>query len=81
MQVLSRGTLVYRGVLYSPGAGILRKIIYIAEYNHIVLFSNSVRFAQVFSYYLDDLSLFAQFKNSYPQNEITPCADIYFDRT
>ena len=45
MQVLSRGTLVNRGVLYSPGAGILKKVIYIEEYNHIVLFSNSVRFA------------------------------------
>ncbi|KAL4495984.1 hypothetical protein ABPG73_011052 [Tetrahymena malaccensis] len=76
--VMSRGSLVQRAVISSPGGGNIQQLMFLPNQNHILFFTTQMRYGQIFVYSLSSLLQVTSIKNTYTQNPISlTCAMIY----
>ncbi|KAL4495474.1 hypothetical protein ABPG72_020215 [Tetrahymena utriculariae] len=78
--VLDRSSLTNLGTLQGSGGGQILSVFYLEDYNHILVYTNIIRFAQVFVFSLDNLIQITSIKNQYTQNSVTIVADQLFDK-
>ncbi|KAL4449677.1 hypothetical protein ABPG74_007500 [Tetrahymena malaccensis] len=78
--VLDRSSLQNLGTLQGSGGGQILNVSYLEDYNHILVYTNIIRFAQVFVFSLDSLIQITSLKNQYTQNSVTIVADQIFDK-
>ncbi|EAR98270.2 hypothetical protein TTHERM_00346680 (macronuclear) [Tetrahymena thermophila SB210] len=78
--VLDRSSLANLGTLQGSGGGQILNVSYLEDYNHILVYTNIIRFAQVFVFSLDSLIQVTSIKNQYTQNSVTIVADSIFDK-
>ncbi|KAL4506457.1 hypothetical protein ABPG72_000028 [Tetrahymena utriculariae] len=78
--IIERNTLNIRGSIQSQGSATILGMYFIKEFYHLAIYTNNVKYGQVFCYNLKSLAIKTSYSNSFILNQKSQFVQILFDK-